>query len=66
MGLSADSMKDKIIDELGGLNGSEDQKNKAEKYILAICKGIVKEIQDNAVVHTIDSDKDTCDNGTIE
>jgi len=66
MGLSADSMKGKIIDELGGLNGSEDQKNKAEKYILAICKGIVKEIQDNAVVHTTDSDGDTCDDGTIE
>jgi len=65
MALSADSMKNKIIEELGELGGSDEQKENAEKYILAICKGIVKEIQENAVVHTIDSDGDTCDNGVI-
>jgi len=63
--MDANSMADKIIGNIK-LEGSEEHKNSAKEHILAICKGIVDEIQQNAVVLTVDSHGDTCNNGTIK
>ena len=35
-------------------------------FYRAIAKAIIDEITKNAVVHTTDSNGDTCDNGTIK
>ena len=50
MALSYSSMADKIEDFIGGLNGSQEQKDNSRKFIEAICKGIIKEIQENGEV----------------
>lgn len=36
-----------------------------DALLLAMCQGIVNEITAHAVVHTVDSRGDTCNNGTI-
>ncbi|MES2048846.1 MAG: hypothetical protein V4447_10625 [Pseudomonadota bacterium] len=33
--------------------------------MIAMCQGIIDEITQDAVVHTVDSRGDTCNNGTI-
>ena len=43
-------MADKIEDFIGGLNGSQEQKDNSRKFIEAFCKGIIKEIQENGEV----------------
>jgi hypothetical protein len=70
MTLSASSMASKVkaaIDAVSAVqvvgSGSIDAYRTA--LILAMCTGIVEEITQNAVVHTIDSMGDTCNNGTI-
>jgi phosphoglucomutase len=62
--MDASSMASKIAANLV-LEGSDEHKADAEKYILAICQGIVDEIQQNAKVLTVDSSGDTCTDGKV-
>jgi len=50
MALDANSLKDRIVANLGGLKGSDAQKADAEAQLLAIAKAVVDEIVANAEV----------------
>ena len=66
MALDYSNATDKVIGYLGGMKGSPAQQAKGREFIEAIVKGIYEDIEENAVVSTVDSAGDTCNDGTIE
>jgi uncharacterized membrane protein len=70
MALSAASLKGRIDTYMAAIGATQtSDATTAQSYhdqmLLALCQGIVDEITSNAVVHTVDSRGDTCNNGTI-
>ncbi len=70
MTLSATSLKSRIdayMSAAGTVQTSDAAAAAAyrDTMLLALCKGIVDEITQAAVVKTVDSRGDTCNNGTV-
>ena len=70
MTLSASSMANRIIAAMAAaaapqIVGAGDYHAARLASMTAMCQGIIDEITSDAVVHTVDSRGDTCNNGTI-
>ena len=70
MALSASSMASRIEAYMAAVSnpqivGAGSITSYRNALMVAMCQGIIDEIHSDAVVHTVDSRGDTCNNGTI-